>query len=245
LLGSPVVNRKQRFAVKAKRNDIGKLVLLRWGYRMQEAWYYAQNGQAKGPLTLEHLGAHLISLRDAEGLLVWQPGFEGWKEAQELSQLQEFIARPPPVPPRTEIRPTETPVTSLATALFSFSGRIDRADYVTILILSIVGFPIAALLGCGIIGGIIVSIIGDEGAGIIRGLIGDERINTVVLVICVAVPLWAMLATGCKRFHDFNRSGYNCALLIVPVVHLFLLFFLIFKRGDSDANAYGPPLRYF
>jgi uncharacterized membrane protein YhaH (DUF805 family) len=193
-----------------------------WGLLM-DAWYYAENGQPKGPLTLERLCDHMLSAREAERLLVWRHGLDRWREARELPQFEPFIARPPPVPSASEAGDAAVPA-SLFTAFFGFDGRIGRTEYVTVLAASIVALLV------GFVGATAFS---------------DKEAGQAVLVVVALTSTWVKLAASCKRFHDLNRSGLYCLLYVVPIINVMVFFYLIFGRGDSGDNDYGRPLKYF
>jgi uncharacterized membrane protein YhaH (DUF805 family) len=75
--------------------------------------------------------------------------------------------------------------------------------------------------------------------------VSNEGLSTATLIAAFVLMLWVRLAASFKRFHDVNLSGYYFLLFVVPIVNVFLFFYLIFKRGDPDLNDYGPPLKYF
>lgn len=52
-------------------------------------------------------------------------------------------------------------------------------------------------------------------------------------VIIILVACWVAIAQGWKRAHD---AGWHGAVSIIPYVNLVLLF----VRGDTGTNAYGP-----
>ena len=43
-----------------------------------------------------------------------------------------------------------------------------------------------------------------------------------------------------RRFHDMNRSGWLILLFIVPLVNIFLFFYLLLGSGTQGINHYGP-----
>lgn len=63
------------------------------------AWYYAQNGQSYGPLSLDQLRQKLPSI-GGDATLVYGPGTSDWIEARHVPQLSAGPAasRPPSVP---------------------------------------------------------------------------------------------------------------------------------------------------
>ncbi len=43
-----------------------------------------------------------------------------------------------------------------------------------------------------------------------------------------------------RRFHDMNRSGWFILLFIVPLVNIFVFFYLLLDSGTQGINHYGP-----
>ena len=43
-----------------------------------------------------------------------------------------------------------------------------------------------------------------------------------------------------RRFHDMNRSGWLILLFIVPLVNIFVFFYLLLGSGTQGTNHYGP-----
>jgi uncharacterized protein (TIGR00266 family) len=61
-------------------------------------WYYAQDGQSFGPMTLDALHKKLPAVRGAE-TLVFGPGMSDWIEARHVPALSSARAAAPPVLP--------------------------------------------------------------------------------------------------------------------------------------------------
>ncbi|WP_374424627.1 SPFH domain-containing protein [Paracoccus sp. (in: a-proteobacteria)] len=64
-------------------------------------WHIAVDGQAQGPYGRAHLGRLAQEGRFTRDTLVWTPGQDGWKPADEVTALAQLftIAPPPPPPP--------------------------------------------------------------------------------------------------------------------------------------------------
>ena len=43
-----------------------------------------------------------------------------------------------------------------------------------------------------------------------------------------------------RRFHDMNRSGWLILLFILPLVNIFVFFYLLLGSGTQGINHYGP-----
>ena len=63
-------------------------------------WYYAQNGQSVGPMTLGQLVAALPSV-GGDRAMVYGPGTSSWVEARTVGAVMQAMAGRggPPVPP--------------------------------------------------------------------------------------------------------------------------------------------------
>jgi uncharacterized membrane protein YhaH (DUF805 family) len=53
------------------------------------------------------------------------------------------------------------------------------------------------------------------------------------------IALWPMVALGTKRFHDQDRSGHWCWLLLVPVISIIPSLMLLFLPGTKGPNRFG------
>jgi hypothetical protein len=62
----------------------------------EEAWYYVASGLRIGPISLQSLKETLVTLPDAENVLVWREGFPDWKIVGDVKELRAMT--PPPVP---------------------------------------------------------------------------------------------------------------------------------------------------
>lgn len=68
----------------------------------ETVWHVAVNGEADGPYGRGHLGRMVKDGSFTRDTLVWTPGQDGWKRAEdvaELAQLFTVLPPPPPVPP--------------------------------------------------------------------------------------------------------------------------------------------------
>jgi uncharacterized membrane protein YhaH (DUF805 family) len=108
--------------------------------------------------------------------------------------------------------------------LLSLEGRIPRSTYWLKFIL-----PAVVL---GFIAGVLDGVLGlssPEGyGGVISGLFGLALI-------------WPSIATGVKRLHDRNQSGWLYLILLIPVIGaLFWLINMGIMKGTTGANRFGP-----
>jgi hypothetical protein len=67
---------------------------------VQDAWYYANQNEQVGPVSLEELRQALstFSTANTSEVLVWHQGFSGWKPAKEVAELNVQTPLPPPLP---------------------------------------------------------------------------------------------------------------------------------------------------
>lgn len=59
------------------------------------------------------------------------------------------------------------------------------------------------------------------------------------LVISV-LYIYFNLVIQIRRFHDMNHSGWLILLFLIPLVNIFLFFYLLLGSGTSGSNRYGP-----
>jgi hypothetical protein len=66
----------------------------------EKVWHIAVDGQADGPYGRANLGRLARDGQFTRDTLVWTPGQDGWKPADEVAELaQLFTVAPPPPPP--------------------------------------------------------------------------------------------------------------------------------------------------
>ena len=133
--------------------------------------------------------------------------------------------------------------------LFSFTGRINRAKYWLVVVILLVYWVV---MGTVIVLAFGVSAFTGTGAPLL------------IALIAFLLPFWIGLATGVKRLHDRNKSGWWLILFwIVPgmltgggsamgetaglipslagaALSLWGLVEIGFLRGTSGPNNYGP-----
>jgi hypothetical protein len=66
---------------------------------MSEFWYYVQDNETYGPVTLDQLIKLLISkLPKPREVPVWREGFDDWKAAKQVPEIAERLIRPSVLP---------------------------------------------------------------------------------------------------------------------------------------------------
>lgn len=113
--------------------------------------------------------------------------------------------------------------------LFSFSGRIGRAQY-WLTTFGVIAFYVVVFMALG------VSLSIDpatnqpsmSGAGI------------AVVFVTMIVGMWVNLAAMARRYHDRNKSGWWFFICLVPIIGpLWQLVELGFLSGTPGGNDYG------
>ncbi|MEM7320470.1 MAG: SPFH domain-containing protein [Pseudomonadota bacterium] len=67
---------------------------------VEHVWHIAENGETQGPFSKARLGRMVGEGQMTRETLVWTPGQDGWKPADEVAELaQLFTILPPPPPP--------------------------------------------------------------------------------------------------------------------------------------------------
>ncbi|MGJ4949374.1 DUF805 domain-containing protein [Bradyrhizobium sp. HKCCYLS20291] len=105
---------------------------------------------------------------------------------------------------------------------FSFSGRINRAQYAMVMLFGYIGSILVFWLTWPHL-----RAMGDLGVAL--GMTN------------VAVILWILFAAMAKRLHDINRSGLSSLRILVPVIGIYTPCSLFFIPGDPSGNDYGSP----
>ncbi len=101
--------------------------------------------------------------------------------------------------------------------VLSFEGRMNRKPYILIpIVLNIISWIIFSFIGL------------DSTLGAI--------VNIVFLLIGISFHV--------RRLHDLDKGALWCLLFLIPVVNFIFALYLIFCKGTTGSNQYGPdPLR--
>ena len=117
----------------------------------------------------------------------------------------------------------------VSSLLWSFKGRITRAEFWLGLLLSFLAY--VALMA----GGVLLAVLAGRGdAASVADLIA------LVGTIAFIPTLIMVLAVHTKRFHDLGQSGWWSLLVLVPFGPIWTMIHCGGQRGERDANAYGP-----
>ena len=120
--------------------------------------------------------------------------------------------------------------------LFSIEGRTSRGPY----------FWHTFLDGVVMVGLclVVLMVFGNVGGAPAEGLAGVLSMSLVVGILITGVI--AEICVTVRRFHDLGRPGWHYLLLTIPFYNVYLVLALLFQRGDSGPNQYGPdPLSRF
>jgi len=123
---------------------------------------------------------------------------------------------------------------SIGSLLWSYEGRIGRARFwlgmlIVLLLGAVIGFA------AGFVGGLV-----DAASG--SNLEEMGPVTAILMLVAIAVMVYAQLAVYVKRFHDRSKTGWWVLIAFVPVIGVFwILIELGMLPGDPGPNAYGPP----
>ena len=121
-------------------------------------------------------------------------------------------------------------------SLFSFDGRLNRAKFWLILIVTDIAMFVLLGILMAATGGSMT--MGADGS---MPEVGGGVVGSLVALVIILAAVWIGLAVGIKRFHDRGKSGWWVLIALVPVVGA--LWYLIecgFLRGTPGPNSYGP-----
>ena len=108
--------------------------------------------------------------------------------------------------------------------LLSIEGRIPRSTYLLKFVL-----PVFVL-------GVVASLLDNA-----LGLVSPEGYGGPIGGIFGLLMIWPSIATGVKRLHDRNQSGWLYLILLIPVVNIiFWLINMAILKGTTGANRFGP-----
>lgn len=110
--------------------------------------------------------------------------------------------------------------------VFSFRGRTSRSVWALVYLINAAVWS-AALWA----------------VAVLSALEWEDPSTLVFLAAVVGVSVWAVAATGVRRFHDQNRSGWWLLLAFVPLINVVVIGVLAATAGSNGENSYGrePP----
>ena len=107
---------------------------------------------------------------------------------------------------------------------FTFTGRAPRSEYIYwVLFTSFLSFVVT------------FTIIIATGSAETGEIVGN-------LLSLILLP--AYISAGIRRFHDIGKSGWNSLWSLTIIGVIAVVYWTIFKKGDSGKNQYGQnPLK--
>ena len=106
-----------------------------------------------------------------------------------------------------------------------FNSRINRKNY---LIGNLIFFAFDILVG---IEGALILYLGFFGIDTLKNIIYIESVIGMVFKFSLFI----------RRLHDTNKPWFFTVLLFIPLLNLFLIYSLFFKKGDLTNNKFGKP----
>src|ERR1039457_202175 len=123
--------------------------------------------------------------------------------------------------------------------MFSMNGRLNRAKYLLYAFLIGLG-AWAIMFAAGLaLGGAAVATANPDGtASTATAAMGGTFLAVMVVVYFAMLVLIAFQAV--KRLHDLDRPGSHYWLLLIPLYNLYIGLILLFQKGTTGPNKYGP-----
>jgi uncharacterized membrane protein YhaH (DUF805 family) len=109
---------------------------------------------------------------------------------------------------------------TLAQTLFSFDGKIKRGKYAMFMV---------PILFINLFLNAIISEMERASAGI-------SQDAAIMLLLWFIFVVYVGAALAIKRFHDLKMSGWNYIWLWIPLINLYFLFILLFKKSADAKN---------
>jgi len=227
------------------------------GKKMDEKiWYYAVDGEQKGPIDAAELNLLIAVSTIGPETLVWREGMTDWQPAAAAlpdSEMPEGWTRPATPPPHPAPPPREEPA-SPAPAGSEPAGAgaptyeewmatdhpTQFMDCVKTCFNKFAHFRGRArrpefwyFVLFNFLVGLALNIVD----GTIFGWGNDVAVFNPLYSLAVLVP---SLAAGARRLHDTGRSGWWQLIGLIPIAGIIVLIVFWARRGESRPNQYGP-----
>jgi uncharacterized membrane protein YhaH (DUF805 family) len=69
--------------------------------------------------------------------------------------------------------------------------------------------------------------------------VGVRMHNYAIVILFALAVVWPSIALAVRRWHDLGRSGWSILLQIIPIVNLWCIYMLAFRRGERGSNRFG------
>ncbi len=186
-----------------------------------DAYFYSDNGNQKGPVSYDELKKAGIS----KETLVWRDGFDDWREAGTVPELNGIFMEVPPRAESTiqnvassssdykkeEVKNTELDNTKMFKNAFLFKGRARRSEFWLAYIIFMACMMIPAA---------------------ISDAMGDSEALAVLGIIIIFGGLYFFLSEGTRRCHDLGHSGF---WMLIP----YYILWMLFQNSKEGPNEYG------
>lgn len=197
----------------------------------EKSWFYAQNGERKGPVSETEAAALVQNGTISPDTLVWTEGMQDW--AQAGSVLPVMGGNPPPPPPPSQPAGTmhydagpgdhpsgfQDSVRTVFSKYATFQGRARRPEFWWFALFNFIANFAASIVDLTLFGA------------------NDFSPLSTLFSLAVLIP---SLAVGARRLHDIGRSGWWQLLGLIPIIGWIILIIWFVKKGDEHPNEYGP-----
>lgn len=197
----------------------------------QKSWYYAINNERMGPVDEADLAPLLANGTIGPQTLVWCEGMADWATAE--TTLPDALRNasnpsdgsvPPLTTPSSETifnHPTafQAAVKTCFDKYATFKGRARRPEYWYFALFTFAGSIILSIVDAVVF--------------------MSQNFSPLSSLFSLAM-LVPSLAVGARRLHDIGRSGWWLLIALVPVIGFIVLIIFLVKKGDEEANEYGP-----
>ena len=76
--------------------------------------------------------------------------------------------------------------------------------------------------------------------GIGMGVMEAGDVGVLIGLVMVVASAYMSITLGIRRFHDLDKSGWLVLLCLIPVVNFFVGLYMLFAKGTTGPNKYGP-----
>lgn len=227
-----------------------------------QTWYYAENGEQRGPFTEDEMTALVRDGALASETLVWNPGLTEWTALRGTS-LGALLPATPPLPPPAAAGASVPSVGSPslakespadASAANGPAGAPPYADarpapddadlpmwdyFVRAVTRDYVGFQGRARRK-EYWSYVLFSFLIVVGATFVAAFLFGEGLGNVVNGLLGLAFLLPGLAALVRRLHDVGYTGWLALLMLVPLLGFIALLVLAVLPSEPRPNKYGP-----
>jgi len=118
--------------------------------------------------------------------------------------------------------------------ILAASGRIGRLRYLAYSFASYLPIVVLGIIAALIMPGMTDDISEEQGAPLLLGIVG-----LLSLIVYIGMIIY-MIILGKRRFNDMGHSGWMVLTFLIPVVNIFIGFWLLFGSGNNGPNRFGP-----